>query len=115
MVTVTGWRQTIGVKRAALTGGILEKRRIPRQTIEALFASGGAAPGMGADVDEVVADAKAFFALRRLMPHDRVALGLGCFLDERFRAANSPPDSVRAFVPNRDLRATRQSQAVEIW
>ncbi|GGF67041.1 hypothetical protein GCM10011402_19220 [Paracoccus acridae] len=115
MVTVTGWRQTIGVKRAALTGGILEKRWTPRQTIESLFASRSAAPGMGADVDEVAADAKASFALRRLMPHDRVALGLDCFLDEKFRAANSPPDSVRAFVPNRDLRAKWQSQAVEIW
>lgn len=99
MVTVTGWRQTIGVKRAALTGGILEKRRIPRQTIESLFASGSAAPGMGADADEVAADAKASFALRRLMPHDRVALGLGCFLDERFRAANSPLGFGQGFCP----------------
>ena len=115
MMTVAGWRQTIGVKRAALTASLLEKRWTPRQTIESLFASGSAVPGMGADLDEVVADAKASFALRRLMPHDRVALGLGCFLDEKFRAVNSPPDSVRAFVPNRDLRAKRQSQAVEIW
>ena len=115
MMTVTGWRQTIGVKRVALTGGILENRWIPRQTIESLFASGSAVPGMGADADEVAADAKATFALRRLMPHERVVLGLGCSLDEKFRAANSPPDSIRAFVPSLGLRTKGRSQTVEIW